>query len=189
MNETLSLEEAHRTRQIGHRQAFDIEEALKEKVKELKSVDDSMKDNDMQSQCQTVQKLDKRCLHLENSIIKHTTQWATIKQEEPVARKRIEEEEEDIKEIDNRILEMRRELNGLKRLNQSYQALYQANSKCQTFPNPKDGVAFFHSLFQFWGTPTSCQRTFLVIMSAPGRLVMQWFLDISFDAGTAQWKV
>ena len=68
MNETLSLEEAHRTRQIGHRQAFDVEEALKEKVKELKSVDDSMKDNDMQGQCQTVQKLDKRCLHLENSI-------------------------------------------------------------------------------------------------------------------------
>ena len=130
MNDTLSLEEACRTRQIRHRQAFEIEQALREKVKELKSVDDCMKDNDMQGQHQTVRNLDKRRLHLEKSIIKHTTRWATIKQEEEMAQKRIKEEgEEDIKEIDNRVLEMRRELNGLKRLNQSYQALYEA--KCR----------------------------------------------------------
>ena len=45
MNETLSLEQACRTRQIGHHQAF--EKALmrhrKKKVKELKPVDDCMK--------------------------------------------------------------------------------------------------------------------------------------------------
>ena len=82
MNDALSLEEARRTRQIRHRQAFDVEQALREKVKELKSVDDCMKDNDMQGQHQTVRNLDKRRLHLEKSIIKHTTRWATIKQEE-----------------------------------------------------------------------------------------------------------
>ena len=71
-----------------------------------------MKDNDMQGQHQTVWNLDKRRLHLEKSIIKHTTRWATIKQEEEMAQKRIQEEgEEDIEEIDNRVLEMRRELN------------------------------------------------------------------------------
>ena len=130
MNDALSLEEARRTRQIRHRQAFDVEQALREKVKELKSVDDCMKDNDMQGQHQTVRNLDKRRLHLEKSIIKHTIRWATIKEEEEMAQKRIQEEgEEDIKEIDNRVLEMRRELNGLKRLNQSYQALYEA--KCR----------------------------------------------------------
>ena len=130
MNDALSLEEARRTRQIRHRQAFDVEQALREKVKELKSVDDCMKDNDMQGQHPTERNLDKRRLHLEKSIIKHTTRWATIKQEEEMAQKRIQEEgEEDIKEINNRVLEMRRELNGLKGLNQSYQALYEA--KCR----------------------------------------------------------
>ena len=84
----------------------------------------------MQGQHQTVQNVDKRRLHLEKSVIKHTTRWATIKQEEEMAQKRIEEEgEKDTEEIDNRVLEMRRELNGLKRLNQSYQALYEA--KCR----------------------------------------------------------
>ena len=128
MNDTLRLEEARRTRQIRHRQAFDIEQALREKVKELKSVDDCMKDNDMQGQHQTVRNLEKRRLHLETSIIKHTTRWAIIKQEEEMVQKRIEGEEH-IKKIDNRVLEMRRELKGLKRLNQSYQALYEA--KCR----------------------------------------------------------
>ena len=61
----LSLEEARRTRQIRHRQAFDVEQAFKEKEKELKSVDDCMKENDLQGQHQTVQNLDKRRLHLE----------------------------------------------------------------------------------------------------------------------------
>ena len=89
-----------------------------------------MKDNDMQGQHQTVHNLDKRRFHLDKSIIKHTTRWATIKQEEEMAQKGVEEEgQEDIKEIDSRVLEMRRELNGLKRLNQSYQALYEA--KCR----------------------------------------------------------
>ena len=88
-----------------------------------------MKDNDMQGQHQIVQNLDKRRLNLEKSVIKHTTRWATIKQEEEMPQKRIEGEE-DIKEIDNRVLEMRRELNGLKRLNQSYQALYE--DKCDS---------------------------------------------------------
>ena len=46
-----------------------------------------------------------------------------------MAQKRMEEDEEDIKKIDNRVLEMRRELNCLKRLNQSYQALCEA--KCR----------------------------------------------------------
>ena len=45
-----------------------------------------------------------------------------------MAQKRIEEEE-GIKEIDNRVLQKKRELNAVKRLNQSYQALSEA--KCR----------------------------------------------------------
>ena len=41
---------ARRTRQIRHLQAFDVERSLKEKVKELKSVDECIKENDMQGQ-------------------------------------------------------------------------------------------------------------------------------------------
>ena len=41
MSETLSLEEARRIRQIRLRHAFDVEQGLKEKVKNLKSVTES----------------------------------------------------------------------------------------------------------------------------------------------------
>ena len=68
---------------------------------------DNCKKDDMQGQHQTVQNLDKRRLRLEKSIIKHTTQWATIKQEEEIQQKRIQEEVKEIREIDNCVLEMR----------------------------------------------------------------------------------
>ena len=63
-----------------------------------------------------MQNLDKRRLHFEKSIRDHkrTTWWSAIKQKEEMAQKRIQEE---IKEIDDHVLEIRRVVNGLKRLN------------------------------------------------------------------------
>ena len=48
------------------------------------------------------------------SVIKYTT-WSAIKQKEEMAQKRIQEEE--MKEIDDRVLEIRRDVDGFKLLN------------------------------------------------------------------------